>query len=90
MSKYKIILVLIVVLISCYVLSQSKKGYKLVWKDNFCGITIDSVNWSHEAAPPGWVNNELQRYACGENAKVQNGKLLLIAEMRTMNILRPD
>lgn len=79
MNMKKTIILLMTVLISSFVLSQSKKGYKLVWKDNFCGITIDSVNWSHKVAPPGWVNNELQRYTSGENAKVQNGKLLLTA-----------
>lgn len=76
----EIIVILIALVLSCFAFSQSKKGYKLVWQDDFCGRTIDSTNWTHEVAPPGWVNNELQRYTNGENARVQNGKLIITAK----------
>lgn len=76
----KPIIILIALVLSSYTFSQSKKGYKLVWQDNFRGQTIDSTNWTHEVAPPGWVNNELQRYTNGENAKIRNGKLIITAK----------
>jgi len=59
--------------------SQSKKGYKLVWKDDFSGKSIDSTVWTHEVAKAGWVNNEKQRYTNGENAEVKSGKLHITA-----------
>jgi len=75
----KIIIVSMAVLISSFVLSQSKKGYKLVWQDNFYGKTIDTTAWTHQVAKPGWVNNELQRYTNGENSEIKNGKLFITA-----------
>ncbi len=79
MNSKKVIVALTLLLCITSVFSQSKKGYKLVWQDNFCGKTIDTTAWTHEIAPPGWVNNELQRYTKGENVKVRGGKLLITA-----------
>lgn len=79
MNSKKVIVVLTLLLCITSVFSQSKKGYKLVWQDNFCGKTIDTTAWTHEIAPPGWVNNESQRYTKGENVKVRGGKLLITA-----------
>ncbi len=59
--------------------SQSKKEYTLVWKDDFRGSTLDTDNWSHELAEPGWVNNELQRYT-NENIEISGGNLKIIAK----------
>jgi beta-glucanase (GH16 family) len=59
--------------------SQSKKGYSLVWEDKFNGAALDTTNWSHEIAQPGWVNNELQRYT-NDNVELSDGKLLIIAK----------
>lgn len=77
--KIKIIFIFLLAFISVNLVSQSKKGYKLVWKDNFSGKTIDTTAWTHETAKPGWVNNELQRYTNGKNVKQENGKLILTA-----------
>lgn len=72
-------LVIILMFVSLNLFSQSKKGYSLVWQDNFNGKTIDSTSWTHEVAKPGWVNNEKQRYTNGENTKLVHGKLLISA-----------
>lgn len=79
MNRVKTILIVIIVFVSFSVFSQSKKGYKLVWQDNFSGKTIDSTSWTHELAKPGWVNNEKQRYTNGENVEQKKGKLILTA-----------
>ena len=79
MRKLKTTLILITLLLSISAYSQSKKEYKLVWKDNFSGKTIDTTAWTHEEAKPGWVNNEKQRYTNGENVVQKCGKLILTA-----------
>ncbi|MDP4272995.1 MAG: glycoside hydrolase family 16 protein [Bacteroidota bacterium] len=60
--------------------AQSKKGYKLVWKDDFNGLALDTNSWKNETANPGWVNNELQYYTAGTNIQVENGKLRIVAK----------
>ena len=77
--KTTITLILITLLMSVFAFSQSKKGYKLVWQDNFSSKNIDAKSWTHEVARSGWVNNEKQRYTDGENAVQKKGKLMLIA-----------
>lgn len=43
------------------------EGYTLVWHDEFnSGTTLNTDDWTHQAASPGWVNNELQTYVKGE------------------------
>jgi len=66
-------------LMSVFAFSPSKKGYKLVWQDNFSSKNIDTKSWTHEVARSGWVNNEKQRYTDGENAVQKKGKLILTA-----------
>ncbi len=77
--KTTITLILITLLMSVFAFSPSKKGYKLVWQDNFSSKNIDTKAWTHEVARSGWVNNEKQRYTDGENAVQKKGKLMLIA-----------
>lgn len=59
--------------------AQNKKGYRLVWHDNFSSPTIDTSSWTHEIAEPGWVNGELQYYTNAKNVCIKNGKLILTA-----------
>lgn len=73
------------ILLSVNGFSQSRGGYSLVWEDNFNGKTLDSINWSHELAAPGWVNNELQRYT-NDNIEFEDGKLLIIAKKENNEI----
>lgn len=55
--------------------------WQLVWQDEFAvDGAVDSSKWSHELWAPGRVNNEWQRYtARSENARVENGKLVIEA-----------
>ena len=75
----RLLYIIISILLSSNLVAQSKKGYRLVWKDDFSGKSIDSTSWTHEVAKPGWVNNEKQRYTNGENVEQKNGKLILTA-----------
>jgi len=72
-------LVFFLILFAINGFSQSKKGYSLVWQDNFLGTSLDTTNWSHEIAKPGWVNNELQRYT-NNNVEIADGNLRIIAK----------
>ncbi len=70
---------LLLIILSINGFSQSKKGYSLVWEDKFIDAGLDTTNWSHETAQPGWVNNELQHYT-NDNVELSDGKLLIIAK----------
>lgn len=82
-TKNTLALVFVFIAINTY--SQSKKGYSLVWEDNFNGASLDTPSWSHEIAQPGWVNNELQRYT-NKNVEFADGKLLIIARKENNEI----
>lgn len=62
--------------------ASSKKGWKLVWKDefNYKGLP-DSAKWNYDVGGDGWGNNERQYYTKADtaNAKVQHGKLIITA-----------
>lgn len=58
----------------------NRKGYQLVWKEDFIGKKLDEKYWSNEPAKPRWVNNELQRYTDGENVTVNDGILTITAK----------
>jgi len=79
MKKQNLIAVLMLLILISTTNIQARKGYKLVWQDNFSSRQIDTTYWTHEVAAPGWVNNELQRYTNGENAVQKDGKLILTA-----------
>ena len=55
---------------------------KLVWADEFekAGLP-DSTKWGYDVGGNGWGNNELQYYTSrrAENARVENGKLVIEA-----------
>lgn len=79
MANKILTLITALLLVSFSSIAQSKKGYQLVWEDNFNGSSLNMSCWSNEIADPGWVNNELQRYTDGENVSVKNGKLFITA-----------
>jgi beta-glucanase (GH16 family) len=55
-------------------------NWKLVWSDEFDGDSIDTSKWNFEVNGDGGGNNELQYYTDRpENAKVENGHLLITA-----------
>jgi beta-glucanase (GH16 family) len=56
------------------------QNWGLVWSDEFNGNTINANNWKFETGAGGWGNNELEYYTSRpENAKVENGNLMIIA-----------
>jgi beta-glucanase (GH16 family) len=59
-----------------------KKGWKLVWADEFNKSGIPDTNlWAYDVGGQGWGNHELQYYtkARPENARVEDGKLIIEA-----------
>ena len=55
-----------------------KQGYKLKWKDDFNGDSLNEADWNVETHEPGWVNSEWQAYVdSADNIQVKDGKLLL-------------
>lgn len=55
---------------------------KLVWADEFDKTGLpDSTKWAYEVGGNGWGNNELEFYTNrrSENARVENGKLIIEA-----------
>lgn len=58
-----------------------RKGYSLVWADEFDGNTLNLNNWSFELGNSGWGNNELQYYQDGnKNVTIANGTLTITAK----------
>jgi beta-glucanase (GH16 family) len=61
---------------------------KLVWADefNYTGLP-DSTKWSYDTGGHGWGNNELQFYTTArlENARVENGNLIIEAKKENHN-----
>ncbi|TJZ72089.1 glycoside hydrolase family 16 protein [Chitiniphilus eburneus] len=67
----------------------SPAGWRLVWNDEFNNSAIDTTKWSFEVNGQGGGNNELQYYtARNENARIENGKLVI--EARRENYTGPD
>ena len=70
--------------------SQQKAGeWKLVWSDefNYTG-SPDETKWAYDTGSNnGWGNNELQYYTYkhGENARVENDKLIIEARKETID-----
>jgi len=67
----------------------SKAQYdKLVWEDDFDYTGLpDSSKWSYDIGGHGWGNQELQYYTENrkENARVEDGKLIIEARKETYN-----
>jgi beta-glucanase (GH16 family) len=55
-------------------------GWKLVWHDEFEGISIDKSNWTFDLGAGGWGNGEAENYtARPENARLESGNLVIEA-----------
>lgn len=54
----------------------------LIWSDEFDGSSVDLNNWTFEegTGDNGWGNNELQYYTKGDNAHLEDGKLIITAK----------
>ncbi|MFP4461873.1 MAG: family 16 glycosylhydrolase, partial [Thermotogota bacterium] len=65
-----------------YIRVYDLAGY-LKWEDNFNEENVNEDYWSYEVGNghkqgiPGWGNNELQYYTAGENARVEDGNLII-------------
>ena len=55
-------------------------NFSLVWSDEFDGNEVNTNFWTFETGASGWGNNELQNYTNGENARVEDGKLIITAK----------
>lgn len=55
-------------------------GERLVWNDEFNGLTLNSDWWTNETDI--YVNNELQTYTLGDNINVADGILTITARKR--------
>ena len=61
-----------------------KKGWKLVWNDEFNGKDVDESKWGWEQNCWGGGNNELQCYTDRyKNSFVEDGKLIIRAHKET-------
>src|SRR6185436_20990502 len=57
---------------------QDKDGYKLIWSDEFNrNGTPDSANWGYEE---GFVRNEELQWYQQQNARCENGNLIIEAK----------
>lgn len=64
--------------------TPSLEGYETVWADEFDYTGLpDPKKWGYDVGGHGWGNQELQYYTEGrkENARVENGKLVIEAKM---------
>ncbi len=65
-----------------------QKPYQLAWSDEFNTDGLpDSTKWGYDVGGNGWGNNELEYYtqARSENARVENGHLVIEARKETYN-----
>ncbi|MFZ9240111.1 MAG: glycoside hydrolase family 16 protein [Chitinophagaceae bacterium] len=65
----------------------SNAQWKLVWSDEFKKDGLpDPSKWGYDVGGHGWGNNELQYYTQSrkENARVENGKLIIEARREPM------
>lgn len=69
--------------------STAIDGWKLVWSDefNYTGLP-DSTKWGYDVGDNGWGNHEKEYYTekRKENARVENGKLIIEARRDFYNV----
>src|SRR4028118_2162694 len=73
---------------SCRRVPPEAKGRQLVWSDEFDRTgPPDPTKWSYNVGGHGWGNRELQYYtdADPDNARVENGNLVVEARKETFN-----
>jgi beta-glucanase (GH16 family) len=85
MQKKSISFLIIIIFSIGIIRGQNKE---LIWSDefNYTGLP-DSTKWSYDVGGGGWGNNEIQFYtkARKENARVENGKLIIEAVKENFN-----
>jgi beta-glucanase (GH16 family) len=60
----------------------NSRGWKMIWSDEFEGMTINPKNWVYDKGGNGWGNAEMEYYTDRpENARVENGLLIIEARM---------
>lgn len=83
-QKIRIAVVLLMAVFSTTTLTAQE--YQLVWSDefNYEGLP-DTERWGYDVGGHGWGNQELQYYTENrqENARVENGKLIIEARKET-------
>lgn len=63
-----------------YSYEEKALNYKLVWSDEFDkNGAPDETKWGYDVGGSGWGNNELEYYTQGDNAWVEDGKLIIEA-----------
>lgn len=57
-----------------------RKGWELVWQDEFDGPELDRTNWTFDIGGNGWGNQEWQAYTDEpENIRIEDGMLVIEA-----------
>ncbi len=83
--KLKSILILLTIICNTTIYAQTNE---LVWSDEFDYTGLpNSEKWSYDVGGHGWGNAELQYYTQNrtENARVENGKLIIEARKENYN-----
>jgi len=69
-------------------MTQSTAGsrWNVVWSDEFNGDVVDTSKWTYDIGNWGWGNGENQYYteARTENARIENGNLIIEARRNDM------
>lgn len=89
MKKFEFFFVILLLAKLDFSQAQQQKSWKLVWSDefNYTGLP-DTTKWNYDVGSNnGWGNNELEYYTLRkpENARVENGKLIMEARKENMD-----
>jgi len=90
MSRTLFVLIFGLTIVVCFsfIWHSSSKDYHLVWSDefNYTGLP-DTSKWKYDLGAGGWGNNELEFYTMArrENARVENGNLVIEARKEAFN-----
>ena len=58
--------------------SASDNGYKLIWSDEFDGLSPDPLSWRVETHPAGWMEGDKQEFTdTPYHVYVENGMLII-------------
>jgi beta-glucanase (GH16 family) len=85
-TRFQMLLLLLILFSSGFLIPAKHPGWTLVWSDefNYNGLP-DSSKWNYDKGGNGWGNNELEYYTAKrpENARVENGNLIIEARKET-------